>query len=127
MWWAIIGDMCIHRRYSDTFLHIIWILNILFSFIGYRKYVLTVSKILWIKWMMLWKWHLFRAAHRFEHKLINCVIVLIRLIHQNIDRKNLIEISCVVKHKEVFIQVENVNKHIRVQQSETINTATFTV
>ena len=37
------------------------------------------------------------------------------------DRKNLIEIICVVKFKEVFVQAENVNKHIRVQQSETIN------
>ena len=40
------------------------------------------------------------------------------------DRKNLIEIKCVVKYKEVFPQAENVNKHIRGQQDETINIST---
>ena len=37
------------------------------------------------------------------------------------DRKNLIKINSVVKYKEVFVQVDNVNKHIRVKQGEKIN------
>ena len=37
------------------------------------------------------------------------------------DRKNLIKINHVVKYKEVFTQAENVNKHIKGQESDTIN------
>ena len=39
-------------------------------------------------------------------------------------RKNLIEINRIVKYKEVFSQAENVDKHIRMQQGETINMST---
>ena len=51
-------------------------------------------------------------------------IVLIGLTHLKMDRKNLIEISHVVKYKEVFDQTDNVNKLISVQQGETINMST---
>ena len=37
------------------------------------------------------------------------------------DKTNVTEINHVVKYKEVFPQAENINKHIRVQQDETIN------
>ena len=37
------------------------------------------------------------------------------------DRKKCIKIDSVVKYKEVFTHVDNVNKHIRVQQGEKIN------
>ena len=40
------------------------------------------------------------------------------------DKKNLIKIDSVGKYKEVFTQVDNVNKHIRVQQGEKINLTT---
>ena len=40
------------------------------------------------------------------------------------DKKNLIKIDSVGKYKEVFTQVDNVNKHIRVQQGEKINMTT---
>ena len=56
--------------------------------------------------------------------MINFGIVLIGLTYLKMDRKNLIEINHVGKYKEVFTQAENVYKHIRVQQSETINMST---
>ena len=40
------------------------------------------------------------------------------------DRKNLIKIDSIVKYKEVFTQVDNVNKHIRLQQGEKISMTT---
>ena len=48
-------------------------------------------------------------------------IILIGLVYLEMDRKNLIKIDSVVKYKEAFTQVDNVNKHIRVQQGEKIN------
>ena len=40
------------------------------------------------------------------------------------DKKKLIKIDSVVKYKDVFTQVDNVNKHIWVQQGEKINMTT---
>ena len=40
------------------------------------------------------------------------------------DEKNHIKIDSVVKYKDVFTQVDNVNKHIRLQQDEKINMTT---
>ena len=37
------------------------------------------------------------------------------------NKKNLIKIDSVIKYKDVFTQVDNINKHIRVQQGEKIN------
>ena len=48
-------------------------------------------------------------------------IILAGLIYLEMDKKSLIKIDSVVKYKEVFTQVDNVNKHIRVQQGEKIN------
>ena len=61
--------------------------------------------------------------------MINFGIVPIGLTHLKMDRGNLIENKHVVKYKEIFTQEECVNKHIRVQESETINMSTsmFTV
>ena len=42
------------------------------------------------------------------------------------NKKNLIKINSVVKYKDVFTQVDNVNKHIRMQQCEEINMITGT-
>ena len=51
-------------------------------------------------------------------------IILIGLIYLEMDKKNLIKIDSVLKYKDVFTQVDNVNKHIRVQQGEKINMTT---
>ena len=51
-------------------------------------------------------------------------IILIGLIYLEMDKKNLIKIDSVVKYKDVFTQVDNVNKHIRVQKGEKINMTT---
>ena len=49
-------------------------------------------------------------------------IMLIGLIYLKMDMKNLIKIGSLAKYKEVLTQVDNgidnVNKHIRVQQGE---------
>ena len=51
-------------------------------------------------------------------------IILFGLIYLETDKKNLIKIDSVVKYKDVFTQVDNVNKHIRVQQGEKTNMTT---
>ena len=40
------------------------------------------------------------------------------------DKNNLIKIDIVVTYKDVFTQVDNINKHIRMQQGEKINMTT---
>ena len=51
--------------------------------------------------------------------------MFIGLIYLKMDMKNLIKIGSLAKYKEVLAQVDNgidnVNKHIRVQQGEKIN------
>ena len=65
----------------------------------------------------------FRDINRnlFSTLWITFQIILISLIYLEMDKKNLIKIDSVVKYKDVFTQVDNVSKQIRVQQGEKIN------